>query len=80
MTLIGGGITLASAIFKNINEKQSRKYIDKLVNYQEQLTNELSKPLSEQDDSFVELLAEKISHIQDIAKAQIQAYGQKHNS
>lgn len=70
--IVEKGLDLASEIFKYVNKKQSRKYIDQVVDLKMRLKNELSKPLMDQDDKVVETLRTEIEIVMDAAKQEIE--------
>jgi hypothetical protein len=75
--IIGAIVGLATEVFKLINSTESRKYIDELVQIQEDLLAERSKgDLS--DDAKIEYLYRRIQFISEAAREDIiKAYASK---
>ena len=78
--LVEAGIALASEIFKFINEKEKKKYSERIVKYRNALNDELRKPVDKQNDAYIEKLEEDILTITDLALAEIRAYVQNNTS
>lgn len=69
--LIGSIAGLLTELFKLINTKESHKYLDQLVQLQQDILEEESKPYDQQNDAKVVQLRSQLKIITDAAQQEL---------
>ncbi len=78
--LIGSVAALLTQIFKLINTKESRKYLDQLVELQKDVLEEESKSYDQQNDAKVVQLRAELKIISDAAQQELTIWQAQKNS
>ena len=74
LKLLESSLSLASAIFERINDKEKKKYAVEAAEIKSKLLAEYRKPLADQIDSDIEKWQDRLEAINDIALEELKNY------